>query len=178
MEDGVESKLFEKFERVFSGHYHTRSTDGKIFYLGNPYEIYWNDLNDTRGFTIFDTETLEHTPIDNPYRMFYVVYYEDTPHQTFNTTEYKDKIVKLVVRKKTDPKQFEKFVDKIYSSNVAELKIIENFQIVESDDFEEFESEDTLSILNRYIQESEIQLDKSSIKNLIQEIYQEACEMI
>jgi hypothetical protein len=110
--------------------------------------------------------------------MFYVVYYEDTPHQTFNTTEYKDKIVKLVVRKKTDPKQFEKFVDKIYSSNVAELKIIENFQIVESDDFEEFESEDTLSILNRYIQESEIQLDKSSIKNLIQEIYQEACEMI
>jgi DNA repair exonuclease SbcCD nuclease subunit len=178
MEDGVESKLFEKFERVFSGHYHTRSTDGKIFYLGNPYEIYWNDLNDTRGFTIFDTETLEHTPIDNPYKMFYVVYYEDTPHQTFNTTEYKDKIVKLVVRKKTDPKQFEKFVDKIYSSNVAELKIIENFQIVESDDFEEFESEDTLSILNRYIQESEIQLDKSSIKNLIQEIYQEACEMI
>jgi DNA repair exonuclease SbcCD nuclease subunit len=178
MEDGVESKLFQKFDRVFSGHYHTRSTDGKIFYLGNPYEIYWNDLNDTRGFTIFDTETLEHTPIDNPYRMFYVVYYEDTPYQTFNTTEYKDKIVKLVVRKKTDPKQFEKFVDKIYSSNVAELKIIENFQIVESDDFEEFESEDTLSILNRYIQESEIQLDKSSIKNLIKEIYQEACEMI
>jgi len=178
MEDGVESKLFQKFDRVFSGHYHTRSTDGKIFYLGNPYEIYWNDLNDTRGFTIFDTETLEHTPIDNPYRMFYVIYYEDTPYQTFNTTEYKDKIVKLVVRKKTDPKQFEKFVDKIYSSNVAELKIIENFQIVESDDFEEFESEDTLSILNRYIQESEIQLDKSSIKNLIKEIYQEACEMI
>ena len=49
---------------------------------------------------------------------------------------------------------------------------------MESDDFEEFESEDTLSILNRYIQESEIQLDKSSIKNLIKEIYQEACEMI
>ena len=178
MEDGVESKLFKKFERVFSGHYHTRSTDGKIYYLGNPYEIYWNDLNDTRGFTIFDTETLEHFSIDNPHRMFYVVYYEDTPYQTFNATQYKDKIVKLVVRKKTDPKKFEKFVDKIYSSNVAELKIIENFQIVESDDFEEFESEDTLSILNRYIQESEIQLDKSSIKSLIKEIYQEACEMI
>ena len=178
MEDGMESELFEKFERVFSGHYHTRSNNGKIFYLGNPYEIYWNDVHDERGFTIFDTETLEHYPINNPYKMFDIIYYEDTPHQTFNSSQYKDKIVKLIVRKKSDPKKFEKFLDKIYESNVAELKIIENFQIIESEDFEEFESEDTLSILNRYIQESEIQLDKSSIKSIIKEIYQEACEMV
>jgi DNA repair exonuclease SbcCD nuclease subunit len=59
MEDGMESELFEKFELVFSGHYHTRSNNGKIYYLGNPYEMYWNDVNDTRGFHIFDTETLE-----------------------------------------------------------------------------------------------------------------------
>ena len=37
MEHGMESKLFEKFTKVFSGHYHTRSDDGKVFYLGNPY---------------------------------------------------------------------------------------------------------------------------------------------
>ena len=71
MEQGHDCSLFEKFERVFSGHYHTRSTQGNISYLGNPYEIYWNDLEDTRGFHIFDTETLELTPINNPHRMFY-----------------------------------------------------------------------------------------------------------
>ena len=43
---------------VYSGHFHTRSTDGKINYLGNPYEMYWNDVNDTRGFHIFDTDTI------------------------------------------------------------------------------------------------------------------------
>ena len=66
---------FNKFEKVYSGHYHTRSTDGKIYYLGNPYEMFWNDVKDDRGFHIFDTETLEHTPVNNPYRLFYNVYY-------------------------------------------------------------------------------------------------------
>ncbi len=178
MDHGMESELFEKFERVFSGHYHTRSTNGTVFYLGNPYEIYWTDVGDTRGFTIFDTETLEHTHIDNPYKMFYNIYYEDTNYQTFDSREYENKIVKVVVRKKTDTKKFEKFIDKLYSSSVAELKIIENFDIQEPQEFEAFESEDTISILNRYIEEAEISLDKSIIQKMIQEIYQEACELV
>ena len=178
MEHGLESKLFEKFTRVYSGHYHTRSTNGTVYYLGNPYEMFWNDVKDSRGFHIFDTETLEHTPINNPYRMFYNIYYEDTNYQTFDTREYENKIVKVIVRKKTDIKKFEKFIDKLYSSGIAELKIVENFQIQESEDFEAFESEDTLSILNRYIEEAEINLDKSIIQKMIYEIYQEACEIV
>ena len=178
MEHGLDSKLFDKFDRVYSGHYHTRSTNEKVFYLGNPYEIYWNDVNDTRGFHIFDTETLVHTPVNNPYKMFHNIYYEDTPYQTFDVREYENKIVKIIVRKKTDLKKFEKFVDKLYSANIAELKVVENFVIQESEEFEAFESEDTLSILNRYIEESEINLEKSIIQKMIQRIYQEACELV
>ena len=177
MEHGLDSKLFEKFERVFSGHYHTRSNDGRVFYLGNPYEIYWTDVNDTRGFTIFDTETLEHFHINNPYKMFHNIYYEDTLAKDFEFEEYSNKIVKVIVRKKTNPKEFEKFLDKLYESNVQDLKIVENFQVQEVEDISHFESEDTFSILDRYIQESEIELDKSTLKNLIREVYQEACEM-
>jgi len=178
MEHGLEANLFKNFKKVFSGHYHTRSNNGTVFYLGNPYEIYWTDVNDTRGFTIFDTETLEHTPIDNPYKMFYNIYYEDTNYQTFDTREYENKIVKVVVRKKSDTKKFEKFIDKLYASNIAELKIIENFDIQEPENFEAFENEDTISILNRYIEEAEINLDKSIIQKMMQEIYQEACELV
>ena len=177
MEHGLDSKLFEKFDRVYSGHYHTRSDNGKIFYLGNPYEIYWTDVNDTRGFTIFDTETLEHTHINNPYRVFHNVYYENTPINEFDFDEYENKIVKVIVRKKSNQIEFEKFIDKLYASNVNDLKIVENFQIQEVEDIGHFESEDTFSILDRYIQESEIELDKSTLKNLIREVYQEACEM-
>ena len=170
--------MFDKFEKVYSGHYHTRSDDGRVFYLGNPYEMFWNDLADTRGFHIFDTETLEHTPIDNPYRMFYTIFYEDHNYQTFDTREYEDKIVKVIVRKKSNPRKFEKFIDKLYNSNVYELKVVENFQLEESEDFEAFESEDTLSILNRYVEESEMSLEKSRIQEVIKNVYQEACELV
>jgi len=178
MEDGMSVDVFSKFDLVYSGHYHTRSDNGKIFYLGNPYEMFWNDVNDTRGFHIFDTDTLEKISIDNPYHLFYNIYYEDTNYQTFDTREYENKIVRIIVRRKTDIKKFEKFIDKLYSCGVAELKVVENFAIQESDEFEAFESEDTLSILNRYIEEAEISLDKSIINRMIQEIYQEACELV
>jgi len=177
-EHGLEANIFKNFKKVFSGHYHTRSDNGTVFYLGNPYEIYWNDVNDPRGFTIFDTETLEHFHIDNPYRMFYNIYYEDTPYQTFDVREYENKIVRVIVRKKSDIKQFERFIDKLYNANIAELKVVENFAIEVSEDFEAFESEDTISVLNRYIEEAEVNLDKSILQKMLGEIYQEACEIV
>jgi len=178
MDHGHESDLYNKYERVFSGHYHTRSDNGKIFYLGNPYEMFWNDLEDPRGFTIFDTKTLEHFHVDNPYRIFYNIYYNDTPHQLFDVSQYENKIVKVVVRKKTSTKDFEKFIDKLYEVGVSDLKIVENFVLQESSEFEVFESEDTISILDRYIHESEINLDKSKIKDIMRDTYQQACELI
>jgi predicted phosphodiesterase len=178
MDSGMDATIFNNFKKVFSGHYHTRSDNGTVYYLGNPYEIYWNDVNDTRGFTIFDTETLEHFPVNNPYKMFYNIYYEDTPHQTFDIREYENKIVRVIVRKKSNQKHFEKFIDKLYTANVAELKIVENFQIQDIEEFEAFESEDTFSILQRYVNESECDLNKNTITNILEEVYKEALEMV
>jgi DNA repair exonuclease SbcCD nuclease subunit len=178
MDSGMDATIFNNFKKVFSGHYHTRSDNGTVYYLGNPYEIYWNDVNDTRGFTIFDTETLEHFPVNNPYRMFYNIYYEDTPHQTLDIREYENKIIRVIVRKKSNQKHFEKFIDKLYTANVAELKIVENFQIQDIEEFEAFESEDTFSILQRYVNESECDLNKNTITNILEEVYKEALEMV
>ena len=176
-EHGLEANLFSNFTKVFSGHYHTRSDNGTVFYLGNPYEMYWTDVNDTRGFHIFDTETLEHTPINNPYKLFYNIYYDDTPHQTFDAREYEKKIVKVIVRKKSNIKSFEKFIDKLYSCGIQELKIIENFEIQESEEFNIDEDENTISILNRYIDESEFNYNKTIIKGILQDIYKQASEV-
>jgi len=178
MEHGMDANIFDKFDRVFTGHYHMRSNQGNVYYLGNPYEMYWNDVNDReRGFHLFDTDTLEHTPVNNPYQLFHNLYYEDTPHQMLDITKYDQKILKVIVRKKSDPKQFEKYIDKLYSSNLAELKIVENFDFTEGEEFEADESEDTISLLNRYIQESEVDLDKSVITEILQDVYREACEV-
>jgi len=177
MEHGMDSKPFDKFEKVYSGHYHQRSDNGKVFYLGNPYEMFWNDVNQTRGFHIFDTDTIEHTPINNPYKLFHNIYYQDQNYKLFDARELKNKIVKVIVRQKTDQKQFEKFIDKLYSSGIQELKIIENFQLHESGDFEVEDTENTIGILNRYIDESDFEGDKTMIKGILQKIYAEACEV-
>lgn len=178
MIDGRDSNIFEKFTKVFSGHYHTRSDNGTVYYIGNPYEIYFNDLNDTRGFILFDTKTLEHEYVNNPYRMHYQIYYEDNTYQTLNASEYENKIVRLVVRKKSSIKQFEKYVEKLYRADVSDLKIIENFELEETEFDASLESEDTFSLLQRFIDESESNLNKDRIKTILKEIHQEACELV
>jgi DNA repair exonuclease SbcCD nuclease subunit len=178
MQEGYDKSLFDNFDLVFSGHYHTRSNNKKIFYLGNPYEIYWNDVDDARGFHLFDTESLKLTPVNNPYRMFYQVYYDETDVDTLNFSDYTNKIVKLIVRKKTDNLKFEKFVDQLYSSDIAELKIVENFSVEKIDHLDEFESEHTMSIVTRYIEESTTDLEKSKLKRIFQRVYKQACELV
>ena len=177
MENGMNIDVFDKFDIVYSGHFHTRSTNGKISYLGNPYEMFWNDVNDTRGFHFFDTETCIHTPVNNPYQLFHNVYYEDTAYQLFDATPYKSKIVKVIVRKKSNPKEFERFIDKLYGAGVEDLKIIENFDIQVGSEFDIDEDENTLSILNRYIDESDFEYDKNIIKNIFKDLYRQACEV-
>jgi DNA repair exonuclease SbcCD nuclease subunit len=179
MVEGLDRELFKKFKHVFSGHYHTRSTDGKVFYLGNPYEIYSNDIGDTRGFHIFDTETKELEEVNNPYKMFEVIDYEDTNHQTFDSRSFEGKIVKLIVRKKTDAKKYEKFVDKLLASNIAELKLVESFteSKLDMDDFDP-ETEDTISILTKFIDDTDAAINKPEIKKIISRVYKEACELV
>jgi len=177
MDHGMDINPFKKFNKTFSGHYHTRSNVDNIYYLGNPYEMFWNDCEDARGFTIFDTETLEQTPINNPYRLFYKIYYEDHNYKLFNTKELKNKIVKVIVRKKTDQKLFDKFIDKLYSTGINDIKIVENYVLQESEDFIAEEDENTIGVLNRYIDESDFEGDKTLIKGIFQKIYAEACEV-
>ena len=64
MEHGMDWSIFKKFKKTYSGHYHCRSNEENIYYLGNPYEMFWNDVNDKeRGFHFIDTETLLQTPV-------------------------------------------------------------------------------------------------------------------
>ena len=75
--DGWDKKLFKRFDVVFSGHFHHRSDNGTIYYVGNPYQNTWMDHKDPRGFHIFDFETRELTFIENPYEMFHKYFYND-----------------------------------------------------------------------------------------------------
>jgi hypothetical protein len=177
MEDGRSSDPFNKFEKVFSGHFHTRSDNGKIYYIGNPYELYFNDLDDERGFAIFDPETLDHHYINNPFRMHYQLTYDDDLNQ-IPTSGFEGKIIKLVARKITDFKKFESFIECLNNQQPMEVKIIQAAEVVESEQFETVDTEDTLSILQRFVDESEIEYDKERVKSIIGSIYQEVMQEV
>ena len=58
---GMDHKLFSKFERVLTGHFHTKSTIDNITYLGTQLELSWADAHDKKHFHILDTATRELT---------------------------------------------------------------------------------------------------------------------
>ena len=177
-QEGLDKKVFKKFDRVFSGHYHTRSDDGKIFYLGNPYQMFWNDVDDIRGFNIFDTNEYELEKFDNPYSMFERIYYDETDYKKFDTSYLTNKMVKIVVRKKEDHLKFDKFIDSILKVNPLELKIVENIDVFDDDvDCSDITTEDTLGILDKYVQEADFDLNKDMVKKLLRDVYKEALEI-
>jgi len=51
---GMATDMFQKYELVCSGHYHTRSQRDNIVYLGTPYEINWQDYGDDKGYLTSD----------------------------------------------------------------------------------------------------------------------------
>ena len=180
MDHGVESKLYKKFNKVLSGHYHHRSSRGNIHYLGNPYQIYWNDYRDTRGFHIFDTETGDIKFIKNPFEIYEKIYYDESKLNSskFDYAEYNGKIVKVVVEKKSDSHKFDFFLSQLYAAGVHEVKVIEDPSF-ESDLEEEIdiESEDTLTLLERYVDDLGHE-DKPGVKNILKSLYVEALELV
>ena len=181
--DGAYDKeIFQRFDIVMSGHFHHKSDDGQIYYLGTPYEIYWSDYEDPRGFHIFDTETRELERIVNPYRLFEKVYYDDTTtdYTDYDMSKFKDMYVKVIVVNKKDLYQFDKFVDKLLQADAHEVKIVEDFSELDaenvSDDIVE-NTEDTMTLLEKYIDELDVTMDKDRLKNTMRSLYTEAQDL-
>jgi DNA repair exonuclease SbcCD nuclease subunit len=175
--EGFSAETFNKFDLVFSGHYHHRSNDRNIYYLGNPYELTWQDYNDPRGFHLFDFTTRQLDFVENPYRMFERLEYTDKEVEPIDLDqlELKDKYIKLVVLEKTDFYKFDKFIQKLYNKGCHEIKIVEDFsEFQEGEINEEINLEDTVSVLSNYIESIETDVDKEKVKSYMRGLYTEA----
>ena len=177
---GLEISVFKVYDRVWSGHFHHRSKRGNVQYLGNPYQMFWNDYKDQRGFHIYDTETDKLRFIKNPFEIFQKVYYNDVENDYSNvsTDSFKDSFVKVIVEEKRDYTQFENFVEKIYREGAYDVKIVETLVDTEAVDDVDLNIKDTLTLLGEYIDEIELSVDKTDLKKLMQSLYIESCEVI
>lgn len=181
---GFEPNIFSKFDMVLSGHFHHKSSRQNIHYLGTPYEITWSDYDDQKGFHIFDTETREITFVPNPLRMFYKVWYDDVNKtmeeviaDDFN--QYRESIVKVVVKNKANPYWFDLFIEKLEKCGVIDLQVVEDHLNLNLEDDTDIinEAEDTITILNKYVDQLELTADKVKLESLLRSLYNEAVSL-
>lgn len=182
MRHGMSPKIFKNFDLVCSGHYHHKSSQGNIQYLGAPVEMTWSDYNDPRGFHVFDTSDRSLNHIVNPYKMFTKVVYDDDEYTQEQLLEQdfghvKGRHVKLVVKTKNNPYVFDLFVDAVNDANPSRMQIVEDISNLESigeDDVLD-EAQDTLAIVKKYIGGLGFdQKESMRVEDLFHELYNEA----
>ena len=176
--DGMGTEHLKRFELVLSGHYHCKSNQGNIHYLGSQMEFFWNDAGDDKFFHILDTNTRELTPVRNPLTLYERIYYDDEKqdYNAYDVLRLDGKFVKVVVTNKTDPFTFDRFLDRIQSRDILDLKIQEDFTefLGENVQDEGLEIENTSELLRSYVDNVETILDKDRLKKELIELMQEA----
>jgi DNA repair exonuclease SbcCD nuclease subunit len=183
-DDGMDRSLFANSECVLSGHFHHRSKHNNIEYLGTPYEMTWSDFDDPKGFHIYDTEKRELTFVPNPFKMFHKVFYDDGEGASTDSSTllkqdfsmYADTFVKVIVQSKNDPYCFDIFIDRLEKAGTCGIQVVDDhFHMDEVTDTDIIsEAEDTLTILNKYVEQTAGGIDSKKLTELMRSLYNEA----
>jgi len=142
-EGQIDLSALRKFKSVKSGHFHTKSSDGNVEYVGTPYHLTWQDFPDgnNRGFHTLDTETHEWKFYPNPvelslFRVFvydWKRYDEDTTLKlklkdpTILEKEFglKGSIVKIIVESRDNAKHYADFCSALRKVDLIDYVVVD-----------------------------------------------------
>lgn len=181
--DKMDPKLFDKFDVVASGHYHHKSTKGNIHYLGATGEYTWADFDDPRGFHVYDSGTRKLSFVQNPETMFAKYIYDDTKNDLPNilkaleSDQFKDKMLKVIVREKTNPYWFDQAIARVEESGTADLQVVEdhlNLDAVSDEDIGDVG--DTMDVFRDYIDKLDLKVDRKRLDEVVNILYKEAMD--
>lgn len=177
-EGGIQRSVFSEFKKVFSGHFHTRSSQisngCEIVYVGSPYQFNRGDMDEDRGFVILDLESLEYEYVNNDSSIKFIEY--NYP-ETVNVNNVEGNLIDVYVDTASDfkEKEIEKYVKKIEDMNPADVPKL--FTYNSSEDSEKF----NLTIKNissipemmkNYVETLSIHL-KEEVNDYLLELYSE-----
>jgi DNA repair exonuclease SbcCD nuclease subunit len=181
---GMETDVFGKFDMVMSGHFHHKSSQGNIHYLGAPYEMNWSDCNDKRGFHVFDTEDRSLTHIKNPLKLFHKLNYDERQFtleelQKIDLSSFRGCNIKVIVIQNTDRVMFDTLIRRLEDASPADVQVIEDFsRQATTVDYENLdETDDALTIVSKYVDQIQGITNKSKIDSLMQSLYSEAMNL-
>lgn len=178
--EGFTSALFSRFDRVLSGHFHIKQSQGNIHYLGTQYQMNFSDISSKKGFHVYDTNMDIFEFIENENNIFHVFTYDDSNQDEIrkiamfiSERNLKNAFVRLTVRNKTKQNIFDKFIDALWEKGIQDLSVNED-PLDKTTTVEFNESEDTISIIGREIDAIERDIDKVKLKTLISDLYMES----
>ena len=173
---GMSDNILEKFDVVMSGHFHCKQHRGHVWYLGTQYDLTFSDVNERKGFHIFDTNTKEFAFVENPHKMYHKIYYDDTEsdYSQFACERYRDSYLRIVVTRKTDEIGFTSLCESLVGAGVANLSIVEEIAEEGSNPQQIDLSKGTIELINDAIDEMEMSINKEKLKTTIRELYVES----
>lgn len=181
-ESGLDKHLFDRFDMVFSGHFHTVSNDGRIFYLSNPFQTNWGDYGLKKGFWTLDLDSREMEHILNPFEVYArIIYNDDIDIIDFDYEQYRDMIVRVYIQSyaATNRNKLDLFIEKLsFVSYRNELQEIDDTVTIDSDGNIEFV--DNRQLIEAYISDfiQNDNLDKQKLMHIFTDMYEEALNLV
>lgn len=147
-DDGIEGEhLLERTPFIISGHFHLMddrkySDGGRILYVGNPFQMDFNDSGATKGYYTLNLETLETTFTENKVspkhfnvKLSYLISEKTLTDEV--KSKFKDNLVKLKVDKRVSPDDMEFLINFFKSLNPITFNVDYESEISDYSMFEE-----------------------------------------
>ena len=179
--EGMGPKALARFHAVYSGHFHCRHSKDNIHYLGTQYQMTFADVDERKGFHVFDPDTQEMEFVENPMSMFHQIEYDDANHDyaMTNCKPYAETFVRLIVQAKTRPIMFDNLLDRLNEAPAHSVTVIDQTDVEKDENAEKSAadmSKDTLSLICEEIDGMTAVGDPVRLKTLVTEIYTESVQ--
>ena len=178
---GFDPKIFAKFKKVYSGHFHHISEKGNIHYIGSPYQQFWSDYGDERGYFVMDSGKVSF--VKNPYDMFFKLKYDDSVPNALDMlnedfSKYANRYVKVIIQTKNDLFLFENFIKALEEAgaNVTSVEDHKHRDIESESEIVE-NAESMLDIFRKVSDTYTDKIDSEGLYSLLMDLYQEATSL-
>lgn len=125
-------ELLKRSPLIITGHFHLRDEreykDGKVLYLGNPFQMDFGDRESTKGYYLLDLQDSEYSfyhnnisPIHKKIRLSELITYGDINDEVRNM--FKNNIIRLIIDKNITPDDVDILLRVLLSLNTISLTV-------------------------------------------------------
>lgn len=178
--EGLHPEAFSNFKKVFSGHYHTPSSKRvgttEIIYVGSPYQMTRNDMDEPKGFIVLNLETMRYKRIVNEVSVKFVeVEYPEIPSKAHVEGNIVDAIINID-KKDLIGNIVDKYIEKLEKFKpIDRINVVLNINNDNVSDFENIKAgmNSIPDLIEMYINNDDEIEDKNKLLNTVMEIYEE-----